>query len=512
MTPLNLDAHWSLRNRILVLSETKMRDVLLAGLDLLEFEPAILTRIETDLENMSLEKKRLRLADRQWAHEYNVPLLDFDSDELEQTCGPTSLNLGDGRPRLVDAHCTYVFLCLRGYLGSVSSQEARERLLDSQVIHTYLTARGLPLPADSTLRENLNAVSNETRDFILDAQLRQTLRLELDDFTQVSVDSTGTEANSAWPTDSKILLGLLGRIYRGGQQLSRFDLTDFRKHHSERWLRELQKLDFRICLTLGKAKSKRKIKKHYRKFLKTCGSLLEHLTAEYERLDELCRTLPLLPSQRRLLDRLWEQIHDDLRDVATVCSYTKKRVFNDVVLPAPEKILSLSDRSAAFIKKGQRESLIGYKPQLCRSANGFVTALMVDEGNPSDSSKLVPVVKQHIQRTEVVPAAVSTDDGYASAANRDKLFELDIKAVSINGAKGKRLTPDEQWNSGLYGHLRNQRSAVESLMFTLKYCFHFDRMARRGLEQVNAEMLEKVIAHNLWRMSHVDKQRALAAS
>ena len=39
------------------------------------------------------------------------------------------------------------------------------------------------------------------------------------------------------------------------------------------------------------------------------------------------------------------------------------------------KVLSLSDGSAAYIKKGSR-NLIGYKPQLVRSENGFVTSLI----------------------------------------------------------------------------------------------------------------------------------------
>jgi IS5 family transposase len=99
----------------------------------------------------------------------------------------------------------------------------------------------------------------------------------------------------------------------------------------------------------------------------------------------------------------------------------------------------LSDGSAAFIqKKGSREAVIGYKPQLVRSENGFVTSLMVPEGNAADASMLVPAITDAMARTGVIAGVVSTDDGYASAKGRDKLLELGVTTISISGAKGKK--------------------------------------------------------------------------
>jgi len=51
-----------------------------------------------------------------------------------------------------------------------------------------------------------------------------------------------------------------------------------------------------------------------------------------------------------------------------------------------------------------------------RSGNGFVTSLLVPEGNAADS----------IKRTGVVAELVSTDDGYASAKGRDELHGLGV--------------------------------------------------------------------------------------
>jgi IS5 family transposase len=204
-------------------------------------------------------------------------------------------------------------------------------------------------------------------------------------------------------------------------------------------------------------------------------------------------------------------MEDDAMSLSSVLYYSEDRVFNGVVLPASQKILSISDASAAFIKKGQREAVIGYKPQLCRSAEGFVTAMIVEKGNPSDSENLVPLVSRHILGTGVTPLFVSADSGYASGKGYSDCICLGVKDVCIGGSKGKALLPDDLWESEPYVGGRRMRSAVESLMFTLKYVFEFGRMRRRGLENVKAEMHEKIAAYNFLRMVRMKAERRAGA-
>ena len=143
--------------------------------------------------------------------------------------------------------------------------------------------------------------------------------------------------------------------------------------------------------------------------------------------------------------------------------------------------------------------MIGYKPQRVRSENGFVASLLVPEGNAADSINLVPAISDAMQRTGVIAALVSTDDGYASAQGRDTLLEMGVATVSISGAKGKRLTTPEDWESETYRDARRCRSAVESLMFTIKNGFAFGELGRRGIDAVRDELLEKVLAYNCCR-------------
>jgi hypothetical protein len=74
------------------------------------------------------------------------------------------------------------------------------------------------------------------------------------------------------------------------------------------------------------------------------------------------------------------------------------------------------------------------------------------------------------------------------------------------GAKGKKLIEAQQGKSQPYRQARAQRSAIESLVFTLKEGFEFAYMMRRTHENVLAEMLEKVLAYNISQIIGVRKK------
>ncbi len=93
--------------------------------------------------------------------------------------------------------------------------------------------------------------------------------------------------------------------------------------------------------------------------------------------------------------------------------------------------------------------MIGYKPQLVRSENGFVTSLLVLEGNAADSAMLVKSITDAFTRTGVIANSVSSaKDGFA-----------------------------------------------------------FGELGRRGIEAVRDELLEKVLAYNCCRTILIRKRR-----
>jgi hypothetical protein len=326
---------------------------------------------------------------------------------------------------------------------------------------------------------------------------------ELDDFREVYGDSTACEANSRWPTDSGLIYRLLSRTFRDSQTLDRFGLPNLRVHWMEQWLPKLKRLDFAINV----AKNDRERKKLYRRYLKTSGKATMHLGNELiERLDAAA-AVDVPPLLRQRLDRQCRRMLEDLQQVCHIHEQCGRRVLAGKRGRSSERILSLSDRTAAYILKGDRCPVVGYKPQVIRSRQGLITALLVPEGNAADSAMLEPLVREAIELTGVVPRLGSFDDGYTSADGLEKLQELGLQDVSFSGSKGKALLGDDQWGSDVLIDARRNRSAVESLIFCLKHGLEFGELRRRGIEAVREEQMGKVIVYNFCRILLLRKRK-----
>ena len=454
----------------------------------------IYERIKQCLDKKGLQKKQERFLDKKY-FERQTELLraefkDFDVDQCSEY-------LETGRPRIT-AEEVFIFICLRAHLDSVTDQESVERMVESQSLYIYYMNRNKKMPRPKTINENLNCIDNETLEFIHQCQLQEFLNEELDDFNYVVFDSTSVEASSSWPTDAAVIYRLLTRIQVQSQKLENFEIENIGLWYTPYWLKKLSRLLFEINNTKGTSGNPKseKIKPAYRKFIGTAHKMNEYLILEFEKLEGTVAAADLKPSLRKQLNMLWNNMEDDILALSSVLYYAEERVFNGKVLPSVEKILSLSDITAAFIKKGQRNSVIGYKPQIGMSKNGFVTALIIEPGNGADAKYLVPLVENHIENTGVTPDFASTDDGYSSAEGRNNCIELGVKDVCFSGAKGKKILGEELWMDEKYIDGRRNRSAVESLMFSLKYVVHFGRLRRRGIEAVKCEMLGKIIAYN----------------
>ena len=476
--------------------------------DLLPRRPDILAAIEADQDRLALARKAPRVADRAAlaAATPNLPCLDLDAPL------PEVESLEVGRPRMrPEAVCH--FLLMRGHFGSLSGANW-ELASDSSTARHYLDPylRHNKWPGASTVLDNLNALSNHTRQLILTAQAGIAMTAGLDDFCLTIIDSTAIKANSDFPTDSGTILKLLTRVWESGSRtLKRAGVDTWQRHWTEKWLAMLKCRDFAI----NTAKTRRERAKHYRKFLNTAGKLADHLEREAAAVEEplFLGAFDLPPSRRQRLLDAWKKVVTSLIQAHDMIEYSYLRQFGTPDLPAPDReryLASVSDPDASFIKKGRRPVVFGYKAQIARSGNGLVTAVHVPEGNVPDCLELEPLVRAHRLTTGVVPEAVSVDDGYSSAAGRQDVLGLGVKDVSISGSKGKKLTPAELYDSDRYRKLRNVRSTVESLIFVLKHDYEYGELRRRGIAGVRAELLEKAIAYNFHRLAILRRARAEA--
>jgi hypothetical protein len=484
--------------------DSQLNDFLTEIHQIARFDPSIVERIDEDLDLHAKKKKLLRLADAEFlaGQTPDLPKLQLKLGALKID----DLDLETGRPR-TEAYIVYLFLMLRGFSGGCKDQHARLLLEESITLRLWLEHLGLELPPASTLSDNLNAVSNQTRALIHQVQLRSILGQGLDDFQKSFIDSTAVEANTERPTDSTLLVRLIARVCTTGGNLHRLDLPDMNQIGLLAQQQELRGLSQQIHFLNGKARGAAKRKKAYFQLLRRVRRLRKRLLGDLELVRRnLEGRADLLPSRRLMAEGALGLITEDLAALEQAAHVCERRVMEEEKVPIAEKIISLSDSDASFIVKGGWNTVVGYRPQLARSGSGFVTALVLPRGNAADSRHLVAMVKEQITNTGVIPAMTSADDGYSSQEGREEVQRIGVKVVSISGAKGKKLIEAQQWKSRPYRQARAERSAIESLVFTLKEGFEFGEMARRTHENVLAEMLEKMLAYNISQIIRLRKK------
>ncbi|MEI8026308.1 MAG: transposase [Pseudomonadota bacterium] len=467
--------------------------------------PAILEAIDLDRDVVALEKKRVRMEDKQWLRSHGQHGLGLEDDESLE--GLSVVELGVGRDRM-PALVVLVFLSLRGYFGGYKDSKTATTLAESRTLEILFVNFGMKMPGASTILDNINAVTPATLDLILDAQIKLATFEKLDDFKELVFDSTHCAGNTAWPTDSGTIAGLSIRGEHLLRSLANHGIRIKMPAVQQSMQETIEEIHKNIQLSAGKKDSAKKRGVLYRKQMRIARKVRKQLDKGHQRAKEKLAGLRIMPSQQRTITKILEWAAEDIKNLGLAITNADKRINKDVKVDIKNKIVSTSDKDASMIVKGQRDPVVGYKPQIGRSEKGFITSIIVPEGNAADSSQLRPVVDSSIKRTGVTPSVLSFDDGYANAKDRKHYLGIGVGVVSFSGSKGKKIIPEKHYNSPAYQKARQNRSAVESLMFTLKHNHDLDQMMRRGIDNVRAEILEKSIAYNFFRLRKIRNDRA----
>jgi len=505
MAQLNLLSRCDARNAVLACRDTFLTEIVREAFALAEFAPEILASLAADIDVAGKQAKKIRLMDEIW-QEADLPRLpgfveriepsDFDSVPVDH------FELCDGRPRGCDAELLLVLLAVNG-VESLSSASGYERMADSEMFGMILEAKSLQMPKRSTVAKYLALVSPRTMKVVHEAQMRQVLASDLDDLRRLTVDSSAVAANSAWPTESGLIAGHLERAYRLLEKQGKLSGATWSSKLVVRWLSKLDRWHTAVSLVGSKRGAKAERKALYRKLLRTAEQTHARIsaaaTACTDRLEELC----LLPSHSIRVSAMMEQVQHSLGECAKAMDSARSRVLRHETVAAERRVYSVCDPDAYMVEKGERDPVLGYKPQFGRSEHGFITCFEVERGNPADSTRLVDMVEQCVSNTGTALTEVSTDDGYTSTDNFNTLRQRGIDQVSFSGAKGRKILGEELWNSEEYKELRDDRAAVESTIFTVKHKFNLSSFCRRGLSGVRMELAGTVFAYNLWRMAYV---------
>lgn len=135
----------------------------------------------------------------------------------------------------------------------------------------------------------------------------------------------------------------------------------------------------------------------------------------------------------------------------------------------------------------------------------MVLDVVIEEGNPADSSRLLPMIKRIHACYGKLPRQVAADAGYASKENIKEAKALGIKAVGLPKKRGMNVEEmtGSEW---IYKKLKRFRAGIEDNVSMLKRVFGLDRCTWRGLEHFQSYVMSAVLAYNFKLFARLSRQ------
>jgi len=182
--------------------------------------------------------------------------------------------------------------------------------------------------------------------------------------------------------------------------------------------------------------------------------------------------------------------------ITQVIDQTQRRVFQGESVPAGEKIFSLFETHTDIIIKGNRDIQYGHKLNLSSGKSGLILDVVVEQGNPADTERLLPMLERHINQYGCAPKQVAVDGGYASKDNLDKAKACGVEDVAFHKKRGLRVEEMVK-STWVYRQLRNFRAGIEAGISCLKRAYGLSRCTWKGLVHFKSFVWSSVVAHNL---------------
>jgi len=121
---------------------------------------------------------------------------------------------------------------------------------------------------------------------------------------------------------------------------------------------------------------------------------------------------------------------------------------------------------------------------------------VIEDGNPADSTRLLPMLDRHIAIHGQAPRQMAADGGFAS---RDNLLQAKARGVddmAFHKKCGLKIE-DMVKSHWVYRKLRNFRAGIEADISCLKRAYGLARCTWRGLRHFHAYVWSSVVAYNL---------------
>jgi transposase, IS5 family len=178
----------------------------------------------------------------------------------------------------------------------------------------------------------------------------------------------------------------------------------------------------------------------------------------------------------------------------------RRRLIGGESIPHHEKVFSLFEPHTELVKKGKSRPPVefGHRLLIATARGGFAIDYKVMEGG-SESSEIVPLAERLVARFGAGSiASLSTDEGFSSAENHQRLSELVDRVVMPKKGRGTQADREREESPG-WKRLKDRHSAVESDINALEH-HGLDRCPDRGIDGFKRYAGYGVLAYNLHKI------------
>ena len=339
-------------------------------------------------------------------------------------------------------------------------------------------------PQKSTLQKNVKKIQPQTWEAINRMLVVAASEKGIEKGVLVRTDCTVVESNIHAPTDATLLydsVRVLVRFMRESRKSFGFDFVSHERSAK------------RQALAVRNAKSFEKRIPHYRILLKSTKKTVRIAESIESRIDRLKLKRPADDERRQ---RLAAQIRHHIDLTKNVIEQAERRVFRKESVPAGEKVVSIFEPHTDIIVKGRRDTHYGHKICLTTGKSGIVTDVVVEDGNPADSTLAVRMMERQREIYGKAPRQASFDGGFATRDNLVDIKKLGVKDVAFAKRRGIEITEMVK-STWVYRKLRNFRAGVEGGISFLKRVFGLDRCTWSGFDSFKSYVCSSVLACNL---------------
>jgi IS5 family transposase len=365
----------------------------------------------------------------------------------------------------------------------LSYEELAFHLLDSVSFQSFARLPVNFTPRKSALQSNIGAITDATWEAINRYLLGDAKQARVETGKMMRIDSTVTDTPIHEPSDSTLLwdsMRVMVKLLQWAQLLPGAPELTWCNH---------SRIAKKRARTIRYTRGKEKKLPLYKDLVRVTEDTLDYVR-------QALLHLTAANAYSMEFEHWQAQVKHYTPLIEGIIAQTKCRVFAGEQVPAREKILSLFEEHTDLIVKGSRDIQYGHKLNLTSGRSGLILDIVIEDGNPADAERFLPMLDRHIALYGCAPRQVAADGGYASTGNVQAAKMKGVKDVAFHKKRGLAIEEmvKSQW---VYRKLRNFRAGIEAGISCLKRAYGLARCTWKGIGHFRAYVWSSVVAHNL---------------